>query len=97
MCQQSFSSNQRAPLRTPPLPPIPLPEGVVGGVSALAAPVLQLDAQAVVALAGQQVERLVAQPVLAVRVAEAASVVSPAAVEAHRAVATPLEHRPGAP
>lgn len=40
-----------------------LPEAVVQGVSVGVAPVLQVNTEAVVALVGQQVEVLVAQPV----------------------------------
>lgn len=58
------------------------------------APVLQVDAEAAVAVVGQQVERLVAQPVFSSRIAKAVTVLGPAAVKTHRAVATPLEHRP---
>lgn len=67
---------------------------MVQGVSVGVAPVLQVDAEAVVALVGQQVELLVAQPVLSSRLAEAVAVIRPGAVEAHRAVAPPLKHRP---
>lgn len=90
MSQLSLSSNQKGTL------PPPVPEGVVGGVSALTAPILQLDAEAVVAVVRQQVDRLVPQPVFPPRVAEAVAVVRPSAIEAHRAVAALLEHRPGA-
>lgn len=84
-----LSANKRTPW------PPASPEGVVGGVSALAAPVLQLNAEAVVAVVRQQVERLVSQPVFPPGVAEAVAVVRPAAVKAHRAIAPLLEHRPG--
>lgn len=62
----------------------------------LVAPVLQVDAEAVLALAAQFVDVVVAQPELGVQVAEAVPVVPPAAVEAHRAVQAPLDHRPAA-
>lgn len=73
---------------------VPLPEGVVRGVSVVVAPALQVDAEATVTVVGQLVERLVAQPVLSSRIAKAVTVLRPAAVKTHRAVATPLEHRP---
>lgn len=55
-------------------PSAPLPEGVVRGVSVVVAPVLQVDAEAAVAVVGQQVERLVAQPVFSSRIAKAVTV-----------------------
>lgn len=58
------------------------------------APVLQVDAEAVLALAAQVVDVVVSQPELGVQVAEAVPVLPPAAVEAHRAVQAPLDHRP---
>lgn len=73
-----------------------LPEAVVQGVSVGVAPVLHVNAEAVVALAGQQVELLVPQPVFPLRLTEAIAVFRPAAVEIHRAVMPPLEHRPTA-
>lgn len=72
------------------------PEALVEGVLVLVAPVLQVDAEAVLALAAQVVDVVVAQPELGVQVAEAVPVVPPAAVEAHRAVQAPLDHRPAA-
>lgn len=60
------------------------------------APVLQVDAEAVLALAAQVVNVVISQPELGVQVAEAVPVVPPAAVEAHRAVQAPLDHRPAA-
>lgn len=51
-----------------------LPEGVVHGVSVVVAPVLQVDAEAVVAVVGEQMELLVAQPVFSSRLAKAPAV-----------------------
>lgn len=67
---------------------------MVHGVSVVVAPVLQVDAEAVVAVVGQQVELLVAQPVFSSRLPKAAAVLRPAAVKTHRAVTAPLEHCP---
>lgn len=75
-------------------PPDCAPEGVVQGVSVGVAPVLQVYAEAVMATVRQQVELLVAQPVLSSRFTEAATVLQPAAVKAHRSVTPPLKHRP---
>lgn len=60
------------------------------------APVLQVDAEAVLALAAQVMDVVVSQPELGVQITKAVLVVPPAAVEAHRAVQTPLDHRPAA-
>lgn len=60
----------------------------------LVAPVLQVDSEAVVSLGAQLMYVFVAQPELRVQVAESILVLPPAAVEAHRAVNTPLDHRP---
>lgn len=47
---------------------------MVQGVSVGVAPVLQVDAEAVVGLVGQQVQVLVAEPVFSSRLAEAVAV-----------------------
>lgn len=60
------------------------------------APVLQVDAEAVLALAAQVMDVIVSQPELGVQITKAVPVIPPAAVEAHRAVQTPLDHRPAA-
>lgn len=72
------------------------PEALVEGVLVFVAPVLQVDAEAVLALAAQVMDVVVSQPELGVQVAETVPVVPPAAVEAHRAILAPLYHRPAA-
>lgn len=72
------------------------PEVVVKGVSVGVAPVLHIDAEAVVTLVGQQVELLVPQPVFSSRLTEAIAVLPPGAVKIHRTVSPPLEHGPTA-
>lgn len=58
------------------------------------APVLQVDAEAVLALAAEIMDVVVSQPELRVQIPKAVPVVPPVAVEAHRAVQTPLDYRP---
>lgn len=58
------------------------------------APVLQVDAEAVVSLGAQDVDVIVAQPELGVQVPKTVPVVPPAAVEAQGAVGAPLDHSP---
>lgn len=58
------------------------------------APVLQVYAEAALGLCGQQVNGSVSQPVFSSWFAKAGSVLAPATVKAHRAVASALKHRP---
>lgn len=60
----------------------------------LVVPVLQVDTQRVVPLAGYLVDVLVAQPELAAEVPEALLVLVPGPIEVNRAVLTPLDDRP---
>ena len=71
-----------------------LPEGLVESVSVDMAPVLQVDTKAVVALVGQQVEVLVAQPVFSSWFTEAITVLRPTAVKTDQAISPTLKHCP---
>lgn len=84
--------NVKCCLRVPT--PLCLPEGLVKGVSVDVAPVLQVDAQAVVTLVGEQVKVLVAQPVFPSRLTKAIPVLGPATVKIQRAVTPTLKNRP---
>lgn len=60
----------------------------------LLVPVLQLDAELVLAGGGEGVQCCVPQPVLSLRTAKALPVFLPCPVEVQRAVLTILDHRP---
>lgn len=60
----------------------------------LVAPVLQVDAEAVISLDGQVMYVVVAQPELCVQVTKSIPVISPVAVKAHRAINSALDHTP---
>lgn len=69
---------------------------MVPGVSVAVAPVLQVDAEAVVTAVGQYVKLLVAQPVFPPGLPKATAVLQPTTVKTHGAIAPPLKHRPPA-
>lgn len=70
------------------------PEALVEGMFMLDAPVFQVDAEAVVSLGAQLMDVIVAQPELWVQVTKSIPVIPPAAVKAHRAIDSPLDHGP---
>lgn len=69
-------------------------EGVVGGVASLLVPVLQLDAELVLASGGEGMQRCIPQPVLSLWRPKALPVFLPCPVEVHRAIPPTLEHCP---
>lgn len=60
-----------------------IPERLIEGVSVGVAPVLHVNAEAVVTLVGQQVNLMVSQPVFSSWFTEAISVFGPASVKVH--------------
>ena len=73
-----------------------LPEALIEGVFVLVAPVLQVNAEAVVSLSAEVVGVIVAQPEVCVQVTETLLVVPPESVEGDRTVHTSLDHSPAA-